>query len=205
MIGIGVPEDHIIRIALDSIENRAFRDADELYKEIVSSLVDDAPYYVMIDEIQLADGFVDVVNSLKRRKNIDLYITGSNSRFLSSDIVTEFRGRGTEINVRPLSFFEYLPASGMDERTAWHSYLTYGGLPETLAIDEGERMNYLSKLIDVVYMRDIVERRGIKRPDAFDSVFSLLSSAVGSLTNPNRINNIMNNKGQDIDGGTVAE
>jgi hypothetical protein len=205
LISQGVPDDHIIRIALDSIENRRLRDSEELYKDIASRIIDDEPYYVMIDEIQLADGFVEVVNSLKRRKNVDLYITGSNSRFLSSDIVTEFRGRGTEINVRPLSFSEYLPASGRDERSAWHSYLTYGGLPETLSIDEGERMNYLSELIDMVYMKDIVERRKIKRPEVLDSVFSILSSAVGSLTNPNRIDNIMNSNDIDVDGGTVSE
>jgi predicted AAA+ superfamily ATPase len=205
LISLGVPEDHIVRIALDSIENSQLRDADMLYQEVISRISDDDPYYIMMDEIQLAEGFVDVVNSLKRRKNVDLYITGSNSRFLSSDIVTEFRGRGIQINVRPLSFSEYLPASGMDEHSAWHSYLTYGGLPETLSIDEDERMNYLSELIDVVYLKDIIDRRRIRRPDVLDSVFNILSSAVGSLTNPHRIDNILISSGFDVDGGTVSD
>ncbi|MBE6528759.1 MAG: ATP-binding protein [Thermoplasmata archaeon] len=205
LLDSGVSEDHIIRIALDSFENADLQDATNLYNKVVSMLVDDSQYYVMIDEIQLAEGFESVVNSLMRRKNVDLYITGSNSKFLSTDIITEFRGRGTQINVRPLSFSEFIDAVDMDERKAWESYLTYGGLPDTVFLDDEEKVNYLTGLIDVVYLRDIVERNKVKRQDILVSVYDVLSSAVGSLTNPNRITNVMKGRGIEVDGGTIKE
>jgi len=201
----GVPEDHIIAIALDSIENRHLRDAEALYKEVVSRISDDSDYYVMIDEIQMADDFVDFVNGLLGRKNIDLYITGSNSRFLSSDVATEFRGRGMEINVRPLSFSEFVGAVDMDERKAWRTYLTYGGLPESVELDDEDKESYLAELIKVVYMRDLTERKKVKMPDVLDTVFDIMSSAVGSLTNPNRITNSMRSRRIDVDGSTVTD
>ncbi|MGN1044332.1 MAG: ATP-binding protein [Candidatus Methanomethylophilaceae archaeon] len=200
----GVPEDNIIAIALDSVENRHLRSAEALYKEVVSRIKDDSEYYVMIDEIQFADDFVDFVNGLVGRKNVDLYITGSNSKFLSSDIVTEFRGRGSDINVRPLSFSEYRDAVDMDDRTAWHTYLTYGGLPESVELIDEDKVNYLTELIKVVYMRDMIERKRVRLPDVLDKVFDILSSAVGSLTNPNRIADIMHNGKIDVDGNTVT-
>lgn len=205
LLETGVRSDHVIAIALDSIENRHLRDAESLYKEIASRIIDSGEYYVMIDEIQLAEDFVDLVNGLAGRKNVDLYITGSNSRFLSSDIVTEFRGRGTEINVRPLSFSEYMQVAGKDERSAWRDYLTYGGLPESVDLDEEDKANYLENLIRTVYIRDIVERRGIRRPDAMDALFDVLSSGIGSLSNPRRIANTMKSHGMEIDGNTVSE
>ena len=205
LLSSGVPEDHIIRIGLDSIKDRHLRDPLKLYNEIDSRIVDDAQYYVMIDEIQMADDFVDLVNGLLRKDNVDLYITGSNSKFLSSDIVTEFRGRGTEINVRPITFSEYLDIVELDERKAWMKYLTYGGLPESINLDDEDRMEYLSNLIKVVYIKDIMDRKRIKLPEVLENLFDVLSSSVGSLTNPNRITNIMHNHKMDVDGSTISD
>ena len=200
----GVPKKNIISIALDSIENKPLRNADALYKEVVSRMTDDSEYYVMIDEIQLAEDFVEFVNGLLGKKNVDLYITGSNSRFLSSDIVTEFRGRGMEINVRPLSFSEYRQAVDTDDNSAWLTYLTYGGLPETVALAEEEKSNYLTNLIKTVYLKDIIERKKVQMPDVLEKIFEVLSSAVGSLTNPNRISSIMHNHRIKVDDHTVS-
>ena len=201
----GVDEGHIIAISLEPLENRHLRDVEKLNEEIQSRIRDDSQYYVMIDEIQMAEGFVDLVNGLRAKRNVDVYITGSNSKFLSSDIVTEFRGRGTEIRVRPLSFSEYLPVCGLDEREAWRRYLTYGGLPEGLELDDEERANYLTNLIDVTYMRDIIERKKIQYPKVLDIVFDLLSSAVGSLTNPYRIQADISGRGIEVVWETVSE
>lgn len=159
---------------------------ESLYKEVVSRITGTGEYYVMIDEIQMAEDFVYFVNGLANRRDVDLYITESNSRFLSSDIVTEFRGRGTEVNVCPLSFFEYLQATEKSLNEAWRDYLTYGGLPESVMLEEEDRVEYLVDLIDVVYMRDIVDRKGIRMPDVMDAVCGVLSSGIGSLTNPHR-------------------
>ena len=204
LLETGVPENNIISIALDSVENKHLRSAEALYKEVVSRIKDDSDYYVMVDEIQFAEDFVDFVNGLVGRKNVDLYITGSNSKFLSSDIVTEFRGRGSDINVRPLSFSEFRSAVDMDDRTAWHTYLTYGGLPESVELVDEDKVNYLTELIKVVYMRDIIERKKVKLPEVLDRVFNVLSSAVGSLTNPNRITDIMHNSKIEVDDNTVT-
>ena len=204
LLETGVSEDNIISIALDSVENKHLRSAEALYEEVVSRITDDSDYYVMVDEIQFAEDFVDFVNGLVGRKNVDLYITGSNSKFLSSDIVTEFRGRGSDINVRPLSFSEFRSAVDMDDRTAWHTYLTYGGLPESVELVDEDKVNYLTELIRVVYMRDIIERKKVKLPDVLDKVFDVLSSAVGSLTNPNRITDIMHNSKIEVDDNTVT-
>jgi predicted AAA+ superfamily ATPase len=129
----------------------------------------------------------------------------SNSKFLSSDIVTEFRGRGTEINVRSITFSEYLDIVELDERKAWMKYLTYGGLPESINLDDEDRMEYLSNLIKVVYIKDIMDRKRIKLPEVLENVFDVISSSVGSLTNPNRITNIMHNHKMDVDGSTISD
>lgn len=201
----GISDDHIISIALDSIENKHLRNACSLFNEVISHITDDGEYYVMIDEIQMAPDFVDFVNGITKRRNVDLYITGSNSKFLSSDIVTEFRGRGTEINVRPLSFSEYLDATKSDVREAWYDYITYGGLPESIRLEKEDRVNYLADLIDVVYMRDIVERRNVRMPNVLDMVYNVLSSGIGSLTNPHRVANVMKDHKIKADGNTISE
>lgn len=205
LLSEGVQEDHIIAVALDLLKNEHLRDVHKLDHEIRSRIKDDGQYYVMIDEIQLADGFVDLINGFRADSRLDVYITGSNSKFLSSDIVTEFRGRGTEIRVQPLSFSEYLPVSGLDERAAWKRYLTFGGLPEGIGPEDEDRMNYLSSLISTVYVRDIVERKGIQYPDVLNKIFDMLSSAIGSLTNPYRMQCSIHTKGLDVGWNTVSE
>lgn len=205
LLNSGIPEDHIISIALDSIENKHLRSAEALFKEVVSRIVDTNEYYVIVDEIQMAEDFVDFVNGLANRRNVDLYITGSNSRFLSSDIVTEFRGRGTEINVRPLSFSEYLQTTDKNEHDAWFEYLTYGGLPESTMLEEEDKAEYLDNLVKIVYLRDIIERNGILMPDVLDATYGVLSSGIGSLTNPHRITNIMKAHKFKVDDGTVSK
>ena len=204
LLDSGVPEGHIIAFALDSIENKPLRDAKALYDEVRSRITDGSEYYVMIDEIQLAVDFVDFVNGISNMKNVDLYITGSNSKFLSSDIVTEFRGRGTEIRVRPLSFSEYLSATEGDERKAWREYLTYGGLPATVGLEDEDKTKYLAELVRVVYIKDIVERKKVQMPDILETVFEILSSAVGSLTNPNRVTNLLKDRRMKIEDNTVT-
>ena len=201
----GVPKDHIIPIALDSIENKRLRDAEALYNEVISRIEDSAEYYVMIDDIQKAEDFVDFVNGLANIRNVDLYITGSNSRFLSSDIATEFRGRGTEINIRPLSFSEYLQAVDKDERSAWRDYLTYGGLPESVDLDDKDKEKYLKNLIEDVLLKDVVEKKRVRFTDAFSAVWGELSSEIGFLTNPHRITNNMGDRKMEVDGNTVSE
>ena len=205
LISSGIPEDHIITIGLDSIENKSLCDAEKLYQHIMCQIKDNEQYYIMIDEIQLVDDFVSVVNSLLRKKNLDVYITGSNSKFLSSEIVTEFRGRGTEINVRPLSFSEFYSSTSLEDNKAWHTYLSYGGMPEIVKLAEEDKINSLENLISVVYLRDIVERKKVQHPDILDTVFNMLSSAIGSLTNPNRIANQLKNKKIKVDNKTITE
>lgn len=205
LIDDGVPEDHIVAISLEPLENRRLRDPVALLHEIDSRIADDGRHYVMLDEIQMAIGFVDLINSLRQRRNLDIYVTGSNSRFLSSDMATEFRGRGTEIRVHPLSFSECVPVLGGDDRTAWRRYLMFGGLPEGMELDDEERMNYLSNLISATYVRDIIERKRVQHPKVLDILFDLLSSAVGSLTNPNRLHKSLAGRGIDVSWETVSE
>ncbi len=204
LIQSGVDENHVIFIALDSFENEKFHDGRTLYEHLIGQIGDEKEHYIILDEIQLVKGFESIVNSLMRRDNIDVYITGSNSKFLSSDIITEFRGRGTEVNVRPLSFSEYIECVDVDSQTAWRDYLLYGGLPETILKDEEEKVTYLKNLVDVLYVRDIIERNGLRKSTVLNAIFNTLSSSIGSLTNPLRIRNIMQNEGIKVDDETVS-
>ena len=145
-------------------------------------------YYIILDEIQLVEGFEYVLNGFLYERNLDVYVTGSNSRFLSSDIITEFRGRGDQIHVRPLSFSEFYSAHNGDKDDAWEEYLTYGGMPLILSMKtDAEKAKYLKDLFEYTYFRDIVDRHGIKRIDVLDAMVNLLASSVGSLTNPQKI------------------
>ena len=204
LVQSGVDENHILFIALDSFENERFHDAKTLYEHLINQIIDEKEYYIILDEIQLVKGFESIVNSLMRRDNVDVYITGSNSKFLSSDIITEFRGRGTEVNVRPLSFSEYIGCVDVNDSIAWRDYLTYGGLPETILKDDEEKATYLKNLVEVLYVRDIKERNGLRMSLVLDAIFSTLSSSIGSLTNPLRIKNIMQNEGIKVDDETVS-
>lgn len=186
-----VPENHIIAIALDGIENEELRDPHKLYENIKKSLVDEKQYYILLDEIQYVDRFHEVMNSLLRIENVDVYVTGSNSKFLSSDILTEFRGRGDEIRVYPLSFSEYLSAFDGTEEDAWLEYMTYGGLPRILSMQTDEQKSkYLTDLFEETYLKDIIERNDIRNIAELGELVNIIASAVGSLTNPKKLENV---------------
>ncbi len=195
LISIGVQEDHIIRIALDDIENARLREPLSLFREIRSRMSDSGVYYILLDEIQLVPKFEEVLNSLLRIENADVYVTGSNSRFLSSDIVTEFRGRGDEVRVYPLSLSEYCLGSGLSPRDAWRDYYTYGGLPQILSLEfPKKKTDYLTNLFESVYLVDIIERRKVKNTAEFRELASIAASCIGSPTNPHKISDTFSSR-----------
>lgn len=194
----GIPADHIIKIELDRASNRKYhKDADAFEKYILSLIRDDQLYYLLLDEIQLVEGFEYVLTGLLYEKNIDIYVTGSNSKFLSSDIITEFRGRGDQIRVAPLTFSEYYEACGGDKYEAWNNYMMFGGMPLILSkTGDAEKAEYLSELFDQTYIRDIIERNKVQRTDVLDSITNILASAVGSLTNTQKIHDTFKSEGE---------
>ena len=201
----GVKEDHIIKLELDKEENKKFRDSHELNEYIKSLIKDKNMYYILLDEIQMVGGFESVLNSFLYERNLDVYVTGSNSKFLSSDIITEFRGRGDEIKVFPLSFSEYIESFKGDKQDAWNEYVLYGGLPLIFSkkTDE-EKSKYLKDLFDQTYIKDIIERNNIQRVDILDSIINILASSVGSLTNPKKIyDTFVSNGEKEISSNTV--
>ncbi|HBF06274.1 MAG TPA: AAA family ATPase [Prevotella sp.] len=190
LIASGVPDDHIIRIALDDIENEELRAPLVLYKNIKARMIDDELYYILLDEIQLVPRFEEVLNSLLRIDNADVYVTGSNSKFLSSDIITEFRGRGDEIHLYPLSLSEYCEGTGQEPRDAWKDYYTYGGLPHVLALEtEKKKLDYLTNLFESVYLIDVIERHKIKNKSEFEELVRIVASGIGAPTNPAKLSN----------------
>jgi len=193
----GVPKDHIIKIELDRIANKKYHNDPEAFDEYIHSLIkDDNQYYLILDEVQLVSDFESVLNGLLYDGNIDVYITGSNSKFLSSDVITEFRGRGDQIHLQPLSFSEFYNAAGGDKYECWSEYITFGGMPLVLSRKtDSEKMDYLKDLFNQTYFTDIIERNQIKRLDVLDSLTNLLASSVGSLTNPQKIYDTFKSKG----------
>lgn len=186
----GVRSDHIIQLALDSITNAALLQPDALYNWVRGKMADDDCYYVLLDEIQLVTNFVGVLNGLLQLPNADIYVTGSNSRFLSSDIVTEFRGRGDEVRVYPLSFAEFCSVYNGDKADAWRDYYTYGGLPLVLLQQSDEaKESYLKGQLANVYVNDIVERYNIANPPYLSVLTEIVASDIGSLTNPLKLSN----------------
>ena len=193
----GVPKDHIIKIELDRISNKKYHTDPEAFDEYIHSLIkDNKQYYLILDEVQLVSDFESVLNGLLYDGNIDVYITGSNSKFLSSDVITEFRGRGDQIHLQPLSFSEFYNAVGGDKLECWNEYLTFGGMPLILSRKtDSEKMEYLKGLFNQTYFTDIVDRNQIKRLDVLDVLVNLLASSVGSLTNPQKIYDTFKSKG----------
>ena len=190
-------KDHIIKLELDRVENEKYRDSKVLNEYIRSLIKDKDMYYVILDEIQLVEGFEFVLNGLIYEKNIDVYVTGSNSKFLSSDIITEFRGRGDQIKVNSLSFAEFLSAFDGDKYEAWNEYVTYGGMPLILSKkNDEEKSQYLKELFEQTYIKDIVERNNIQRIDILDSLINMLASSVGSLTNPQKLFDTFKSNGE---------
>ena len=190
LINNGVDEDHIIEIALDGIENEALRNPKTCYQYIKAAMKDNEHYYLLLDEIQLMPRFEEVLNSLLRISNIDIYVTGSNSRFLSSDIVTEFRGRGDEIRIYPLSFSEFYSVYNGEYEDAWNDYMIYGGLPQIAGFQtERQKTEYLKNIFTNVYLKDVVERNGIQSVDELGTLVDILASVIGAQTNPTKISN----------------
>lgn len=188
LIEQGISKDHIIEIALDDRRNRYLRDPDEILQFIDARISDDKLYYIILDEIQLLPEFEDVLNSLLHIKNADIYVTGSNSKFLSSDVITEFRGRGDEIRIYPLCFREFVSAYEGTEDEAWDDYFIYGGLPLVLSMKTvSDKAAYLSSLFQKVYISDIVERNKVKNIGELDELVDILASAIGSLTNHSKL------------------
>ena len=202
---VGIDDAHILKYALDDIKMRKFRDPEKLYDDITAKLVDQGRYYLLLDEIQFVDDFSELMNSLIRLKNVDTYVTGSNSRFLSSDILTEFRGRGDEVRVYPLSFSEFYSAKGGDKYEAWDEYHLYGGMPALFErVSDEQKSEYLKSLMSKVYLSDIVERNHVQYPDEMDSIVDFLCSAIGSLTNPKKISDTLKSiKGKSISDVTA--
>ena len=212
LLASGTPEDNIICIALDDVENEAYRDPYRLYSYIKERIQDNREqYYVLIDEAQYAISkeemknpdepirLYGVLNSLLRKSNVDVYITGSNSKFLSSDVMTEFRGRGDEIHISPLSFSEFYPASGQEKSDAWRDYLYYGGLPHILAESGGEaKSRYLEKLNKEIYLRDMCERYGIRDEESMLILMKVIASAIGSLSNAQKISDTFRSSGNKV-------
>ncbi len=202
----GIDTDHIIEIALDGIENEELRDPKKCYQRIKDSIKDDEKYYLFLDEVQFMPRFEEVLNSLLRIDNLDVYVTGSNSRFLSSDIVTEFRGRGDEVRIYPLSFAEFYSVFSGDYDDAWEEYMRYGGLPQVALFEtERQKTEYLKNIFANVYIRDVVERNNIQNVDEIGTLVDILASSIGALTNPTRISNtFMSERGSSYSNKTIS-
>ena len=205
LLKAGVDADHIIQIALDDIENAGLREPLTLYKCIKGKMIDNELYYILLDEVQLVLRFEEVLNSLLRIDNADVYVTGSNSRFLSSDIITEFRGRGDEIHLYPLSLSEYCEGTGLSPAEAWKDYYTYGGLPHVLSLEtEKKKFDYLNNLFESVYLIDILERQRIKNKAEFEELVKIIASGIGAPTNPAKLANTFKSvKKVNIDSTTI--
>lgn len=203
----GIKEDHIIEIQLDDFRNRHLRKPDVLLNYIDSKIVDDVNYYIVLDEVQLVEDFVEIILSLTHMKNVDVYVSGSNSRFLSSDVVTEFRGRGDEIRVRPLTFDEYFKGVGGDIRKAWLDYYTFGGLPQVALLEtEEKKVDYLRRLYETTYLCDVIERNHLRNPEGMKELVRILASNIGSSTNPTRIaNTFQSSQGVAIKRDTIKQ
>lgn len=188
LLSQGVPESHIIVLELDQRKNKQYRNPDVILDYIESLIKDDQYYYIMLDEVQMLQEFEEVLNSLLHINNADIYVTGSNSKFLSKDVITEFRGRGDEIHIYPLTFKEFMSAYPGDMYRGWAEYVVYGGLPLTVTMKtEEQKVNYLTNLFKETYLKDIIERHHIEKAQELEDLVNILASAIGSLTNPPKI------------------
>lgn len=202
----GVKSDHIITINLEDRHNRELRDPDALLNYIDSQLRDEDQFYVMIDEIQHVPEFEDVLNSYLHVKNVDIYVTGSNARFLSKDVITTFRGRGYEIKVHPLSFSEYYPISGLSMTKALRQHMLFGGLPQVVQLETDEQKSeFLKSLMTHTYLKDIVDRYKIRNTDVLDELLNIMASSIGGLTNPTKLANTFESvKHEKIGNKTIS-
>lgn len=188
LLSQGVLESHIIKIELDQRKNRIYRDPDVILDYIETLIEDDKQYYILLDEVQMLNDFEEVLNSLLHISNVDIYVTGSNSKFLSKDVITEFRGRGDEIHVFPLTFKEFMQVYDGDMYRGFANYIVYGGLPLISTMKtETQKVNYLTNLFNETYLKDIIERNHIEKTQELEDLINVLASAIGSLTNPPKI------------------
>ena len=188
LLSEGVDEAHIIEIAFDAFGNKKFRDPDVLYPYLKEQIKDDAMYYVLLDEVQLLGEFESILNSLIRMKNVDIYVTGSNARFLSKDVITEFRGRGDEVHMYPLNFVEFMSVYQGTKQDGWNEYMLYGGIPLVFEFrTPDQKIAFLKSLFEETYISDIVGRHNIRNKAELEELLNILSSAIGSLTNPEKL------------------
>ena len=188
LLSQGVLESHIIKIELDQRKNRIYRNPDVILDYIETLIEDDKQYYILLDEVQMLNDFEVVLNSLLHISNVDIYVTGSNSKFLSKDVITEFRGRGDEIHVFPLTFKEFMQVYDGDMYRGFADYIVYGGLPLISTMKtETQKVNYLTNLFNETYLKDIIERNHIEKTQKLEDLINVLASAIGSLTNPPKI------------------
>ena len=188
LLSEGVEKSRIVEIAFDAYENKRFRDPDVFYPYLKEQIKDDGMYYVLLDEVQLLGEFEAILNSLTRMKNVDVYVTGSNARFLSKDVITEFRGRGDEVHMYPLSFAEFMSVYSGTKQDGWSEYMLYGGLPLVLSFTTpDQKIAFLKSLFEETYISDIVGRHNIRNKAELEELLNILSSAIGSLTNPEKL------------------
>lgn len=203
---VGVDDSHLIEVAMDDVRMDNMRDPHKFLRYVESRMTDGGMYYVLLDEVQLMSRFVEALNSLLHLPRVDIYVTGSNSRFLSSDVATEFRGRGDEIHLYPLSFSELYATEGGDKGELWRRYYVYGGLPQVQAlVGNQKRENFLLSLQESVYLKDLVERNRIKNPTELHELLRVMASGIGSPCNPLKLANTFRSvKGVPIDRKTVS-
>ena len=201
----GIAPDHIIKVDLEDYRNRAMRNPDNLYAYVESRITDGDMYYILLDEVQMLDQFEDVLNGFLRIRNADIYVTGSNAKFLSKDIITEFRGRGFEVKMYPLSFSEYMSAYPGTVQAGLNEYMLYGGLPQILSYPtEEQKVRFLKALFDETYLKDIKERYEIRKDDDLEELINIMASGIGALTNPNKLaNTFQSEKKSPLSSDTV--
>ena len=207
LLSEGIEDNHIIEIAFDAYENKQFRDPDVLYPYLKEQIKDDGMYYVLLDEVQLLGEFEAILNSLTRMKNVDVYVTGSNARFLSKDVITEFRGRGDEVHMYPLSFAEFMSVYPGTKQDGWNEYMLYGGLPLVLSFTTSDqKIAFLKSLFEETYISDIVGRHNIRNKAELEELLNILSSAIGSLTNPEKLSATFRSvKNKKISSATIKK
>ena len=203
----GVDDNHIIKVDLENRLNMSLRNPDALLEYLFSRITDEGHYYILLDEVQLVAEFEDVLNSFLKVHNVDVYVTGSNAKFLSKDVITEFRGRGDEIRVRPLNYKEFADFRQEESLKMLREYLLYGGLPQVVKeSDEKKKVEYLKQQFTHTYLTDIRERYGIQHDDDLDELISTIASTVGSMTNPtNLANTFRSEKKSSISRDTIAK
>ena len=201
----GIMPEQIIKINLEDFKNRALRDPDNLYSYVESRITDERMHYILLDEVQMLDHFEDVLNGFLNMRHVDIYVTGSNAKFLSKDIITEFRGRGYEVKMYPLCFREYMSAYNGSVQAGLNEYMLYGGLPQVLSYEtEEQKIRFLKTLFDETYIKDIKDRYDIRKDDDLEELINIMASGIGALTNPNKLaNTFRSEKKSDISYDTV--